>query len=307
MKDKKALTLFLLAYAISTYACVYIVLPENLNTPEPAESNTTGWNAIVTNLAKTDAGDLHIDLTVRNDTGDWSAMKTIGGESAVLTSNGKSLNCDTVYVGTGGHRLAPGFQMRGYIAGTKSEPSTQMIYVECKGAEVVSGSMLFINYSYVTGQYNYYEQDTNKAEGTFELNLDDVVSDLSYPIGEPVDGLIQPANIEIAAINKLVLSLVGAKRTDTGLQFTWSAVNPSDYPSYVHNGIPPVIGSDGILYGFYETPDLATVPLVPAGDKAEWTTDVALPQDVDNLYIMLSVESGKARLFTNYAIDISDK
>jgi hypothetical protein len=68
-----------------------------------------------------------------------------------------------------------------------------------------------------------------------------------------------------------------------------------------------VIGADGILYGFYETPDIVSVPITPAGDKAEWTTKVAVPQDVKGFYIMLSVESGKARRFANYAVDISDK
>jgi hypothetical protein len=60
-----------------------------------------------------------------------------------------------------------------------------------------------------------------------------------------------------------------------------------------------VIGADGILYGFYETPDIVSVPITPAGDKAEWTTEVAVPQDVNGFYIMLSVESGKARRFAN--------
>jgi hypothetical protein len=72
-------------------------------------------------------------------------------------------------------------------------------------------------------------------------------------------------------------------------------------------GNPPVIGSDGILYGFYETPDIVSVPVTPAGDKTEWTTEVAVPAEVNGLYIMLSVESKKQRLFVNYAVDITDK
>ncbi len=81
---------------------------------------------------------------------------------------------------------------------------------------------------------------------------------------------------------------------------------PGEYPSYVHIGNPPVIGADGILYGFYETPDIVSVPITPAGDKAEWTTDVAIPKDVKGFCIMLSVESKKQRLFVNYAIDVTD-
>jgi hypothetical protein len=49
------------------------------------------------------------------------------------------------------------------------------------------------------------------------------------------------------------------------------------------------------------------VPITPAGDTAEWTTEVAVPQDAKGLYIMLSVESGKQRLYANYAIDIADQ
>jgi hypothetical protein len=43
------------------------------------------------------------------------------------------------------------------------------------------------------------------------------------------------------------------------------------------------------------------------GGEAEWTTEVAVPQDATGLYILLSVESGKQRLYTNYAVDITDK
>lgn len=307
MKARKTLSVFLSFYALLSFACVYIVLPEDLEPPKSQETVAVGWSGIVTHVGKSDAGDLRIEITIRNDTGDWSAMKVVDGKPAVLTSDGKSSNCETIFLGTGGHRLASGFQMRGYTAGTKAEPATQLIYVECKGAEATTGATLSIDYTYVTGQYNYYEQDANKADATMELNLDDVISDMSYPIGTPVDGLIQPSDVQIPAINKLVLSLAGAERTDTGLKFTWQADNPSDYPSYVHNGIPPVIGSDGILYGFYETPDLATVPLVPAGENAQWTTEVLVPQDVTDLYMMLSVEFGKSRLFSNAALDLNDR
>jgi len=60
-----------------------------------------------------------------------------------------------------------------------------------------------------------------------------------------------------------------------------------------------------IKYGFYQTPDIISVPITPAGGTAEWTTEVSIPQTVGGLYILLSVETGKARLFANYALDIS--
>jgi len=305
MDRRKSFVAFLLASAIVIPACAYIVLPEDLDTQ--GSTGSEGWSAVATRVGKSDTGDLHIELALRNDTGDWSAMKAAEGEPAVLTSGGESVDCDTVFVNSGGHRLAPGFQIRGYIAGTKAEPKTQFVFVECKSAEAAPGSKLAINYSYVTGQYNYYEQDKGRVDTTLEVELDQVTQDLTYPIGQELSGLIQDPTAPILAINKVTLSLVDIQRTDTGLQFTWQTSNPGEYPTYVHIGSPPVAGEDGILYGYYETPDIVSVPITPAGDMAEWTTEVAVPQDVKGFYIMLSVETGKARLFSYYAVDVADK
>ena len=305
MRHRKVFIPFLVCLLLS-FACDYIVLPEEEATPTSAASK--GWGAVVTNIGKSEAGDLRIELTIQNETSDWSAMSAIANKPAVLTSSdGTTANCDTVFVGTGGHRLAPGFQMRGYITGTKAEPKTQLNYVECKGVEATPGARLSIDITYVFGEYNYYYQDTNRTEAKLELNLDQVATDVKYPVATPVEGLIQKADVNITAINNCVLTLTGAARTDTGLQFTWQSSNPGEYPSYVHIGAPPVIGEDGILYGIYESPDLTSVPVAGAGKTAEWTTTVAVPKDVKGLYILLSVESKKQRLFVNYAIDITDK
>ena len=118
-------------------------------------------------------------------------------QATLKTADGKNTSCDTVFVGTGGHRLAPGFQMRGYTAGTKAKPQTQLIYVECKGAQAAPGSTLSIDYSYVTGMLNYFEQDANKDSGTLVLNLDQVVTGLTYPIAEAEEDLIQKSDATI--------------------------------------------------------------------------------------------------------------
>jgi hypothetical protein len=305
MGIKKALIPVFIAYALVTFACVYVVLPEGLDLS--AAAATGSWSAVATNVTETDAGDLHIDLTIRNDTGAWSEMHAIEGRPAVLTSGDQSTNCETVFVGSGGHRLAPGFQMRGYIAGTKSEPETQLLYVECPGAEVAAGSKLSVEYSYVTGQYNYYEPDKNQVDDHLEIELDTIVTDLTYPIAETVDDLVLASGAEIVALNEVVLTLADVQRDESGLLFTWHTTNPGEYPTYVHIGNPPVIGEDGILYGYYETPDIVSVPIVPAGDKADWQTGVVVPPEVKGLYMMLSVETGKARLFENYAVDLTDQ
>ena len=310
MNVTKMRILALLVCSLFTFACVYIVLPEGLETPVVAEAGAElkVWNAVVTNVGKSDAGDLHIDITIRNDTGDWSTMQAVEGKPAVLaTSDGKTTNCDTVFVGTGGHRLAPGFQMRGYTAEKKAELETQLIYVECKGAVAAPGSKLSIEYVSFNGILDDYDPEANKTEGVLELNLDEVVKDLKYPIATPVDGLIQDKGISITGLSENVVTLLDVQRTDAGFQFKWQNFNPSKFPLKTHIGTPPVIGTDGIIYGFYESLDIADIPLTSPTANAEWTTEVAVPKDVKGFYILLSVESKKPRTYLNYAIDISDK
>jgi hypothetical protein len=122
----------------------------------------------------------------------------------------------------------------------------------------------------------------------------------------PVEGLIQKLGDKITGLNEVTLALADAKRTDSGLEFQWQAFNPSEYPSALHVGPPPVLGEDGILYGFYKDPGSVTAPLTSPGKTTEWTTTVNVPKDVKGFYIMVSVETG-TRLFTSYVIDISDK
>lgn len=307
MKYKKMLTLAFLAYALVTSACVYIVLPEGLEEPEVAETGTDTkiWSAVVTNVGKSESGGLHVDLTIRNETGDWSAMQAVTGKPAILTtSNGEASDCETVFVGTGGHRLAPGFQTRGY---TTDEGTPQLLYVECEGAVAAAGSKLSIEYVRFDGILDDYAPEANKTEGVLELNLDEVVTDLTYPIAVPVEDLIQPVGTGITGLSDNVVTLLDVQRTETGFQFNWQNFNPTKFPLKTHIGTPPVIGADGIIYGPYEIIDMAPVPITPAKENMEWTTEVAVPQGVSGFYILLSVESNKPRTYINYAVDISDK
>lgn len=266
-----------------------------------------GWIAQATSIGTTGAGDLRIELTILNETGDWSAMQAVPTTPAVLkAASGQAADCDTVFVGTGGHYLAPGFQMRGYTTGTEAEPKTQLLYVECKGASAAPGSKLAIDVTYVTGQYNYYDKTANSADAVLDVDLDRVAKDLKYPVVTPVEGLIRKSTDSVVGLNEVALSLLDAKRTDKGLEFRWQASNPSEYPSALHVGPPPVLGADGILYGVYKDPGSVSAPLTSPGKTTEWTTAVSVPQDVKGFYIMVSVETG-TRLFTNYAIDITDR
>lgn len=309
MNVRKTLIAVLLACAFFSFACVYVVLPEGLETQEAVVegSEFKVWNAVVTNVGKSDAGDLHIDITIRNDTGDWSTMHSVPDKPAVLTSAGKTVNCDTVFVGTGGHRLAPGFQMRGYTSEQEGTLETQLLYVECKGTEAVAGATLSIAYVSFSGILDDYDPEANKAEGTFELKLDEVATDLTYPVATTVDGLIQEPGVSMTGLSENVVTLLDVQRTDTGLQFKWQNFNPTKFPLKTHIGIPPVIGADGIIYGVYETIDMAPIDITPSNANMEWTTDVAIPQDVKGCYILLSVESKKPRTYVNYVLDISDQ
>jgi hypothetical protein len=297
---RTALALVLSAIAVG--GCDYVVLPPDDGRLGSGPSK--GWTAVATSFGAAE-GDLVATLTIRNETGNWSAMQAAPGRPAVLTTPDGATDCATVVVGTGGHRLAPGLRMRGYVTGPTTGPTTELIRVECPGASASPGSRLTIDYSYVTGEYDYYEPDANQVTSRLEVNLDQVVSDLTYPVAERIDGVIIPPDTEMTAINDVILTLQGVERTGPGLRSNWRATNPGAYQTYVHIGNPPVIGSDGVLYGIYESPDIATVPVTPAAGQVDWTTEVAVPSDVTGLYMMLSVESKRQRLFVNYAIDLT--
>lgn len=309
MRSKRAIVTIILVVFLLICACQYIVLPEGLENRQ-ADDAGSDWTGIVTGVSETAAGDLHIDITIRNDTGDWSAMRALDDKPAVhSTSDGTQTNCDTVFVGTGGHRLAPGFQIRGYTTQVDGEPQIQLIYVECAGAANEPGSSLKIDYIRFDGEVDYYVEieESNKILGNLVLNLDEIVTDLTYPVASTVEGLVKDSGTEITALSDNIVKLLDVQRTDSGLEFTWQNNNPFKFALKTHIGIPPVVGKDGIVYGVYETLDIPSVPLTPANGTVEWTTSVPVPPEAAGLYILLSVESKKPRTYSNYVLDISDK
>lgn len=302
-RNKKWIPLLILALFIP--ACAYIVTPVPATTPTSVASS--GWAAFVTGVETSADGVLHIDLAVRNDTADWSALSTEAGKPAILTTaDGGKVDCDTVYVGSGENRIPPGFQIRGYTVGTKAEPKTQLLYVECANVPSAENATLSLGYTYITGEFNFYVK-VKPRTGTFTLNLNEIKTDLQFPVGQVVDGLIESSANPIMAINQCQLTLADIKRTDTGLEFSWSNQNPSEYPTYVHIGTPPVLGSDGVIYGIFQSPHLADTPITPVGGTSSWKTTVTAPGDVSGYYLLLSVESKQQRLFANHVVDITDK
>jgi hypothetical protein len=295
----------MLAIALLSAACDYIVTPADESTPTPATAGV--WTAVATAVSQTSGGDLHIDLAIRNETGAWSAMDVAKtGAVDLTTSDGKTTACGTADVGTGGTSLAPGFQVRGFTGGTKAKPDIELLSVECAGASPGAGQKLAIDYSYVTGEFNYYSPSSPR-KATLQVDLDSIAADLTYPVAEAKDGVVVNAGDPIEAINKCVLTLASVKRTDDGLELDWHTTNPSKYPTYIHIGTPPVVGSDGIIYGIYESPHLADTPITPAGAAADWTTEVAVPKDVTGLVVLVSVESKQQKNFVSHAIAIADK
>jgi hypothetical protein len=304
MKGNRKIYFVFLILAFVLLGCKYVVIPEDLIAEGTASE---GWGAQVTNVSQAEDGDLRIEITIQNETGDWSSMQAVAGQPATLKSGGETYNCEEVFFGTGGYRLAPGFQMRGYTSGAKSDPKTQLLYVECKGAQAEPGASLSINYDYYMGALDYYHQDSNHATGTVELALDEIATDLVYPVYKEIDGLAQPMDADFPAISENVVNLLDVQRTDAGFEFTWQNTNPTEFALTTHIGTPPIIGEDGIIYGVYEIMDLAPVPLTPAGEQVQWTTEAKAPPDEKGFYILSSVESGQMRMFVNHLIDITTK
>jgi hypothetical protein len=300
----------LLVATVALTGCDYIVPPIDFSTATPALADN-GWAGQANSVSDSN-GSLHVDLSIVNNTNDWSAMDVSATSAEVETASG-SHDCQTVYVGTsvfvndGAWYLPPGFVMKGYTGGTLRQPKMQPLYVECSGVSPAAGQKLSIDYKYITGAFNYYVP-TKARKATMEVDLDNLASDTTYPIAEQVPQLtIAKLGEAIPAINGCSLKLADARRADTGLELDWESDNPGEAATYVHIGKPPVLGSDGILYGYYQSPHLTDPPVTPAGGDTEWTTTVAVPGDVTGLYVLVPVESQQQKYFIDHVVDITDK
>ena len=288
--------------ALAVAGCGYVVIPEAAATPTPAIA-VGQWSAMATAVQAVDGG-LQADVALRNDTGAWSAFEIADtGAVTLVDASGGRTPCGTAFVGTGGQSLAPGLIIRGYTAGTKSKPVTQLLSVTCEGAAMAAGSGLEVAYSYTAGDFNYYRPVPPRT-ATLRVDLDTLVQP-TYP-GTPAEGLVVAKIGEpIEAINDNTLTLTAVERTAEGFEFSWHTENPTKYPVYVHIGIPPVVGSDGIIYGRYISPHRADTPITPAGGFADWTTSVDVPADVQGLFVMPAVETEQQKNFRSHAIDLS--
>jgi hypothetical protein len=291
---------------ITATGCRGFRRPMGLPTPTPSAGQSSavgkGWSFIPTAITKTAAGDLHVDLTARNDTGDWSSMMPTGKPAELMTKDGKTTLCDTVQVGTGGHYVPTGFQTRGY---SLKGDQTQTLYVECKGVEPAAGQQLNVPYSFVPGEYDYYAQNKNRTEAYTIVDLDLVSPSLTYPVADPSAVKAQDITEPISALNKTTLQNTKVARTADVIALDWKVTNPGEYDTKVHVGDPPVLGSDGIIHGVRVSPDIVDQPFAPPKGDVEFQTEVSVPADVTGLYLLLSVEQSRERLFANYLIDLT--
>ena len=157
----------------------------------------------------------------------------------------------------------------------------------CRSSSRIQTSIDYISFS---GILDDYDPEGNKSEGTLVVELDNIVTDLVFPIESQVEGLILPSNESITGLSENVVTLLDAQRTETGFTFSWQNFNPTKFPLKTHIGTPPVICADGIIYGRYETLDMVSVPITPAKANMEWATEVVVPKDLKSCYMLLSVE-----------------
>jgi hypothetical protein len=291
---------------VATAGCRGFRRPIGVPTPTPSADQSSavgkGWSLIPTAITKTAAGDLHVDLAARNDTGDWSVMAATGEPAEVMAKDGKKTTCDTVQVGTGGHFVPPGFQIRGY---SLKDNKTQTLFVECKGVEPAAGQQLNVPYTFVPGEYDYYAQDKGRTEAFVIADLDLVSPSLTYPVADPSAVKAEAITEPISTLNKTTLANTRIARTADAIAMDWKVTNPSEYDTKVHIGNPPVLGSDGIIHGVRVSPDIVDQPFSPPKGEVEFNTEVSVPADVSGLYLLLSVEQSRERLFANHLIDLT--
>jgi hypothetical protein len=106
-KSNKKIALLVLV-VLFLNACAYIVTPEPATTPTSVASK--GWFGFVTKVGPSESGSLRVELSLRNDTSDWSAMQAVAEKPVELVqSDGTKSTCESVFVSTGGNSLPPGF------------------------------------------------------------------------------------------------------------------------------------------------------------------------------------------------------
>jgi hypothetical protein len=139
-----------------------------------------------------------------------------------------------------------------------------------------TGSVLTIDYFFVTGQYNYYEQDKNRVDAKLNIDLDKLIPETEYPVAEVTPDAVVQGDAEIG--DKCRSKLIALERRHTA--FTRQPPIRENIHLCSH-WQSTVIGQDGSLR-ILKHP-ISAVPLTPRGQRNGHP--VAVPQDVNNLYL----------------------
>ena len=284
----------------SLAGCDYVVVPPEASAPGRRSAPRAGRRSR-RRSAPTEAGDLRIELDdperdrrLERDGGDR-------GRPAVLTARRRqSTDCATV---DGRHRRpSAGARLPDARLPGRHEERARRRSSSASSAPArrpAPGSKLAIDYRYVTGEYNYYDPDATRDRARRSRSTSTRSPPTStYPVAEPVDGLIQPPDTEITAHQR--------RRPDARPASTGPG-RPRARLADVEPGRVPVVGAHRRPAGDRRrtgsstaTTRARTSPRCrsrrPAG-RPTWTTDVEVPADVTGLVMLLSVESKKQRLF----------
>ena len=115
--------------------------PQDESTPDARRRRRGLGRRMATQVDAGRRAATHVDLPLRNDTGDWSAMS--GDRRASVKLVGQRWHrrppATPRSSAPAARACAPGFRIRGYTGGTKAEPETQLLSVECAGAAPAPG------------------------------------------------------------------------------------------------------------------------------------------------------------------------
>ena len=283
--------------------------PATRASPTPATAGV--WSAIATDgRGRRPAATSTSTSRSDNETGNWSAMQVASsGAVALTTGDGKTATCATAFVGTGGNEPGarlPDARLYRRHEGEAGRPSS--LYVECAGrragGRLEAGDRLLVRDRRVqlllavrAGRAPSSRSTSTRSPRTSRTRSRD-----------PVEGLVEKPTDPIEAINKCDADPDDRRPgRPTGSKFAWHTENPTAYPTYVHIGMPPVIGSDGVIYGFYESPHLADTPITPGRRDGRLDDGRRRPQGRHRPRTSSSASSRRQQKnFVSHAVGLAD-
>ena len=151
---------------------------------------------MATAVGPSDDGGIRIDLAIRNDTADWSTMAAAMEPAVLRGGDGRPSSAQRSTSARAGIVWLPGFQMRGLHRRDEGEPELVQLGVECDVGEVPAGLDARPSTTRTWSvSSTTTTRDASRADGTIDFALDTSRATSRYPVGQPVDGLVQPADV----------------------------------------------------------------------------------------------------------------